>query len=143
MAEETGSCTFCEIVARRAPVRLCHEDEDVLVFLPLQQMTEGHVLVVPKDHYDGALDCPTPTFERIMGVARDVAARLVAYLGMDSVNIIQSTGGAAFQTVFHLHVHVLPRRVDDGFSFSARRLIRSDVELDRVHAELRAALHVK
>lgn len=104
---DTTRCTFCEIVAGRAPATVLRETRDTLVIVPLNPVTDGHVLVIPKWHVVDALEDPRITAE-VMHTAAEVATR--------PCNIITSAGAVATQTVFHLHVHVVPRRENDGLA---------------------------
>lgn len=104
---DTTRCTFCEIVAGRAPATVLRETRDTLVIVPLNPVTDGHVLVIPRRHVVDALEDPRITAE-VMHTAAEVATR--------PCNIITSAGAVATQTVFHLHVHVVPRRENDGLA---------------------------
>ena len=104
---DTTRCTFCEIVAGRAPATVLRETRDALVIVPLNPVTDGHVLVIPRWHVVDALEDPRITAE-VMHTAAEVATR--------PCNIITSAGAVATQTVFHLHVHVVPRRENDGLA---------------------------
>ncbi len=107
-------CVFCGIVRGELPSYRVFEDDDVLAFLDIQPVTAGHTLVVPRRHVPDLLAMPDgmagPLFIAVGRIAR-AAARAH---GADGVNVLQASGGAAGQTVHHLHVHVVPRRSGDG-----------------------------
>jgi histidine triad (HIT) family protein len=98
-------CVFCAIVAGESPAEVVHEWRDVLAIVPLDPVVKGHVIVLPKDHVQDALADPFIT-ATVVQRAAELAHR--------PANIITSAGGAATQTVFHLHVHIVPRRAGDG-----------------------------
>lgn len=100
-------CVFCEIIARRAPARFVRTWSDVVAFEPLSPVTDGHVLVVPDRHVVDFVEDRWVT-GRVMECAADLARR--------PMNLITSAGAEATQTVFHLHVHLVPRRVGDGLA---------------------------
>jgi histidine triad (HIT) family protein len=106
-------CPFCKIVAGEIPATKVHEDDRTVAFMDISPATRGHLLVVPREH---AADVHAIAEEDLCAVARTakrMAGRLVERLGADGVNVIQNTGSAAWQTVFHYHVHVVPRYDDD------------------------------
>jgi histidine triad (HIT) family protein len=109
-----AGCIFCAIVAGDAPARVVHEGPRTLAFLDINPATRGHALVVPKAHATDLLDASAEDLAAVAGVAQQLARAAVEGLGADGVNLLQSTGAAAFQTVFHLHVHVVPRYEGDG-----------------------------
>lgn len=98
-------CVFCRIVAGQEPAKVVARWEDVIAIVPLNPVTEGHVLVIPNAHVRDATEDPI--------ITASVMAR-AAYLAKSPCNIITSAGEEATQTVFHLHVHIVPRRKGDG-----------------------------
>lgn len=102
-------CVFCKIARREAPADVLIDWDHCLAFVPLKPVTPGHVLVIPRSHLDDFRDDPTVTAE----VMRCAALYASAYAG-GACNLITSAGADATQTVFHLHVHVVPRRAGDG-----------------------------
>ena len=107
-------CDFCEIVAKEEPARIVMRNEQVVAFFPLEPATLGHTLVVPTDHIPDiwALDDMTATM--LTHATLRVARAVRTALSPDGLNIIQSNGAAATQTVQHLHVHVVPRWAGDA-----------------------------
>ncbi|MER7053422.1 HIT domain-containing protein [Streptomyces sp. NPDC000351] len=102
-------CPFCEIVAGLAPAEIVEEWPEALAIVPLNPVVEGHVLVLPREHVRDFVDHPA-----VSAATMRCAAELVAGLG--SYNLITSKGRAATQSVFHLHLHLVPRAVDDGLA---------------------------
>lgn len=127
-------CLFCRIVAGEIPARQVYADERAVAFLDINPWHVGHTLVVPRRHVDGLLGEP----EALTEIAPAIAATsrlLVDRLAADGLNLMSSTGAAAGQEVFHLHVHLVPR-------FAHRPGLRelfvheADVDLDRVHRQI-------
>ncbi len=132
-------CPFCAIVAREAPAHIVDEDADTLAFLDIAPFTVGHTLVVPKRHTDDLWSADAQTAAAVMRTAHRVAGRLRDALDLDGVNLLQATRAIAFQTVFHLHLHVIPRTVGDGVSVPPWRKAFADrTELAELAARLRA-----
>ena len=112
-----------------------HETEETLAFLDINPITEGHTLVIPKRHARDLHDIDTDDLAATSRSAKAVAARLTDTLGVDGINLLHATGAAAWQTVFHLHIHVLPRTAGDlAFPFPHRGA--EPAELDALHRRL-------
>jgi histidine triad (HIT) family protein len=130
-------CIFCKIVAGDLPARKVDEDENTIAFLDIAPWTRGHALVIPKEHTKNLYEAPAEVL-RDTGVAAQRLARTMRdRLGADGINTINSTEPAAMQTVFHYHVHVIPRYEDDGFGLPGHKDEADDEELDKVAEELR------
>ncbi len=116
--DTTGhECVFCAIAAGRAEASVVHEDEHVVVFTDLHPVTRGHLLVVPRAHAVGLEDLDPTTGVHVWSVARTMARALRrSRLGCEGINLLLCDGEAAYQTVFHLHLHVIPRYARDGWS---------------------------
>ncbi|PKO13071.1 MAG: HIT family protein [Chloroflexi bacterium HGW-Chloroflexi-10] len=111
-----NNCIFCQIMAGKVAASVVYEDEVCKAFMDIQPVTTGHVLVVPKQHAVGLADLPESTGGHLFQVGQRVAAALRASsLGVEGINFFLADGEVAFQTVFHLHLHVIPRYTDDGF----------------------------
>lgn len=110
------TCIFCAIVAETAARSVVAEDELVVAFMDVHPVNPGHVLVAPKQHATYLSELPEATGARMMEVAMRVAAAVRAGdLEPDGVNLFLADGAAAGQTVFHVHLHVVPRHFGDGF----------------------------
>lgn len=110
-----ADCIFCAIIAGEAPSTQVYEDERVLAFMDLFPGARGHCLVVPRAHARDLSDVPDDDLAACLHAARTLAGRAVSALGADGVNLYNCMGAAAGQTVFHFHVHVIPRYTGDGF----------------------------
>lgn len=102
-------CPFCEIIAGRAPAKIVEEWPEAIAILPLNPVVEGHILVIPREHVTDFVADP-----RVSAATMLCAAELVA--GMGSYNLITSKGRPATQSVFHLHLHLVPRQENDGLA---------------------------
>ncbi len=103
---------FCKIANGEIPSAKVYEDEDVLAFLDLSQTTLGHTLVIPKKHCANILDADDETIAKVFKVARNIGNSLMK-MGAKGVNILSNANEVAGQSVFHFHVHVLPRYGND------------------------------
>jgi histidine triad (HIT) family protein len=110
---EASDCLFCGIVAGNVPAQIVDSDEHTVAFLDINPATRGHALVVPRTHSADLFEVSDEDLERTMLAARRLARRMKAALAPDGFNILNSCGAAAWQTVFHFHLHVVPRYEDD------------------------------
>src|SRR3954447_8887062 len=106
-------CIFCKIIAGDIPGIRVHEDARAIAIMDINPATKGHALVIPRAHAADIHATPDEDVAHCATVAKQLAARAMAGLGADGVTIMQSNGPAAWQTVFHYHVHVIPRYDDD------------------------------
>jgi histidine triad (HIT) family protein len=109
----SDDCIFCAIAAGEAPATIVAEDERTVAFMDISPATNGHLLVIPRAHYEDVLVIDDADLDATMHAARAMARRVKDRLGADGVNLLNSCGRAAWQTVFHFHVHVIPRYDDD------------------------------
>jgi histidine triad (HIT) family protein len=107
-------CVFCAIVRGELPSFRVFENDEVMAFLDIQPVTAGHTLVVPKRHVPDLLSMPADMAAPLFSAVARVARAAVRAHQADGVNMLQASGAAAGQTVHHLHVHVVPRRLGDG-----------------------------
>lgn len=136
----TAECVFCRIVAGDLPAAIVYQDDDVVAFLDLFPVIPGHTLIVPRRHTTDLLDCPAELAGRLFAASARVAAAVLAATGADGFNVWSANGHAAGQTVFHLHLHVLPRFAADrfGLRFPVDRHEATRSELEAVAARIRA-----
>ena len=106
-------CLFCKIVAGEIPATRIHEDERTVAFMDINPATRGHVLVVPREHSRDLLSIDPEDLTAVTLSAQRVGALVPDRLGADGVNLLNSCGRAAWQTVFHFHMHVIPRYAGD------------------------------
>ena len=134
------SCVFCAIVAGEAPaIRIC-EDDDYLAILDIRPFTRGHTLVLPKRHTVDLTDTPPETLADLVIIGQRIARAARATELADATNIAINDGRAAFQSVFHIHLHVLPRRNGDKLSVAKGMLLRRDPDREATGRILREAM---
>jgi len=106
-------CVFCKIVAGDLPATIVDEDARTLAFMDSSPATRGHALVIPREHVGDLHEIDPEDLKAVAATAQRVAARARDRLGADGVNLLHSSGAAAWQTVFHFHMHVIPRYAND------------------------------
>ncbi len=107
------NCIFCKIAGGEIPSATLYEDEEFRVILDLNPASKGHALVLPKEHYANLFEMPADLLGRAAGVAKKVGMKLCEGLHAAGLNVIQNNGEKAGQTVFHYHVHLVPRYEND------------------------------
>ena len=108
-----ADCIFCKIVAGELPAAVVASDERALAFLDINPATRGHTLVIPRAHAEDIHEIDSEDLAAVTALAQRIAGRARERLGADGVNLLHSSGSAAWQTVFHFHVHVIPRYLGD------------------------------
>jgi diadenosine tetraphosphate (Ap4A) HIT family hydrolase len=132
---------FCAIVAGTAPAVRVYEDDDFLGFLDIRPFTRGHTLVIPKPHSVDLTDTPAETLAGMMAVGKRIAqASRASGLAATGNNVAINDGKSAFQSVFHIHLHVIPRRDGDKLSFVKGMLVRRDPDRETTGRILREAM---
>ena len=130
-------CIFCKIVAGELPAERVQEDEHTVAFMDLNPWTRGHALVIPRRHSKNLYEVQDEDLRNTASAAKVLAERMRDRLHCDGVNLLNACEPAAWQTVFHFHIHVIPRYVDDPLRLPAHPEQASREELGAVAAELR------
>jgi histidine triad (HIT) family protein len=130
-------CIFCQIVAGDLPAEIVQEDEHTLAFMDINPWTRGHALVIPRAHSPNLYEVEEPDLAHTAAGAKRLAARMKEALSCDGVNVLNACEPAAWQTVFHFHLHVIPRYDDDPLELPIRPRPAEAEELSAVAAELR------
>lgn len=134
-------CLICDILNGHEISSRVYEDDDVLAFMDLYPVNPGHVLVAPKLHAPGLVDLDLDLGMRLWRVAHRLARAVRdTSVRCEGVNLFLADGAAAFQEVFHVHLHVFPRFADDGFTIDARWQRAERTDLDLVASGLTAAM---
>ena len=107
-------CIFCKIANGEIPSTTLYEDEDFRVILDLGPATRGHALLLPKNHFANLFELDDETAQKAILVAKKMAGKMKDALGADGFNLVQNNGEAAGQTVFHFHMHLIPRYENDN-----------------------------
>ncbi|MCY4402637.1 MAG: HIT family protein [Candidatus Poribacteria bacterium] len=123
-------CIFCAIVEGKIPATKVYEDEHVFTFMDIAPANPGHLVVIPKQHYRNIFDIPTEVASKIMEAAIPLATAIREALNPDGLNLIQNNEPAGFQTVFHFHLHLIPRWETD--SLQPLWQPRSEGNLERI-----------
>jgi histidine triad (HIT) family protein len=134
-----SDCIFCKIVAGELPCFRVHEDDRTLTFLDLFPVAEGHTLVIPKRHFPDIFAIDDFSLSAVAATSRRVAHAIDRALGPDGLGIFQANRAAAGQTVFHYHMHLLPRTGGDPFRLHSR-VRGEDESLRAIAARIAAAL---
>ena len=130
-------CIFCKIVAGELPVAIVDEDERTISFMDINPATRGHALVVPRNHSADLLEISEEDLQATILGAQRLARRVSERLGAAGVNLLNSCGAAAWQTVFHFHIHVIPRYEDDPLRLPWTPAPGDQDEIAAAAAELR------
>jgi histidine triad (HIT) family protein len=130
-------CIFCKIVAGDMPAEKVMEDEHTLAFMDVNPWTRGHALVIPKAHHRNLYEIEADDLSRTLAAAQRLSLRMRDGLGAEGVILINSCEPPAWQTVFHFHVHVIPRWSDDPLRLPGQPRQPEGEELAEVAAELR------
>ncbi len=132
-----SDCVFCKIVAGELPSHIVAQDERTIAFLDINPAAPGHALVVPRHHARDLIEVGAEDLAAVALTAQRVAGALQSRLGADGVNLINSCGAAAWQVVFHFHIHVIPRYTGDGLRYPWALRGSDPDDLVRVAAKLR------
>lgn len=111
---EADDCIFCKMAAGQVPVTKIYEDDDVLGFLDIGPVSDGHTLVMPKQHFERLHDCPAELLGRICSKLGVIAKAVKTAMNADGYNVLNNNSRAAGQIVDHVHFHIIPRNTGDG-----------------------------
>lgn len=129
-------CIFCKIANGEIPSKTLYEDELFRVILDLGPAAKGHALILPKDHYANLYELPDETAGKVMMLAKRMATQMTEKLGCDGFNLVQNNGEVAGQTVFHFHMHLIPRYTDDGQKIGWKPLEPTQEELEATQNQI-------
>lgn len=131
-----ANCIFCKIANGEIPSRTLYEDDDFRVIMDLAPATKGHSLILPKEHYKNIYEIADDTAAKVLPLAKKMATLMTEKLGADGFNIVQNNNEVAGQTVFHFHVHLIPRYNDDNQSLVMKPQEMTDAQLDAVKEQI-------
>lgn len=109
-----NNCIFCKMVGGEIPVTKIYEDEVVLAFLDIGPLSDGHTLLIPKEHFEKLHDCPSKLLGEICSRLGKIAKAVASAMNAEGYNVLCNNGTAAGQLVEHLHFHIIPRNTGDG-----------------------------
>ena len=130
------ACIFCKIAAGEIPSKTLYEDGEFRVILDLGPATRGHALILPKDHYRNLFDLPEETAEKAIVLAKSMALQMREKLRCDGFNLVQNNEETAGQTVFHFHMHLIPRYKGDGQTIGWKPGKPGEAELEEIRKAL-------
>lgn len=135
-------CIFCKIADGTIPSHKVYEDDEIVAFLDISQVTQGHTLVIAKEHTSNFLTTPKELMHKVMDVAQRIGQAQVSILGAKGVNILTNVNKEAGQSVYHFHVHVIPRYVaDEGFRIEMKENPNlKDLSLPALASEIKKAI---
>lgn len=127
-----SNCIFCKIANGEIPSKALYEDDEFKVILDLGPATKGHALILPKNHYTDLYGLPDEDAAKVMLLAKKMAVHMTKKLNCDGFNLVQNNGKDAGQTVFHFHLHLIPRYADDGQTLGWKPLKPTQEELEDI-----------
>ncbi len=108
-----ANCIFCKIAAGEIPSTTLYEDDDFRVIMDIEPASKGHALILPKEHYTNLYELDDELAAKAMVLAKKMITKLTDILGCEGYNVLQNNGPVAGQTVFHFHMHLIPRYKED------------------------------
>ena len=126
------NCIFCKIANGEIPSKTLYEDERFRVILDLGPATKGHALILPKEHFANLYELPEETAGEVMKLAKKMMIKITERLGCEGFNLVQNNGDLAGQTVFHFHLHMIPRYRADGQKIGWRPQEATQEELEEI-----------
>lgn len=130
------NCIFCKIANGEIPSKTLYEDEAFRVILDLGPASKGHALILPKNHYANLYELPEEDAGAVMKLAKRMAAQMTERLGCEGFNLVQNNGELAGQTVFHFHMHLIPRYREDGQKIGWKPQEVSQEELEETRKQI-------
>lgn len=131
-----NNCIFCKIANGEIPSKTLYEDEEFRVILDLAPATKGHALILPKSHYKNLYELPEETAGKAMKLAKKMAVAMTERLGCDGFNVVQNNNEVAGQTVFHFHMHLIPRYENDNQKIAWNPTEMAQDELEAVKNQI-------
>ena len=126
------NCIFCKIANGEIPSKTLYEDDSFRVILDLGPATKGHALIIPKEHYANLYELPEETAGEVMKLAKRMVVKMTERLECEGFNLVQNNGDLAGQTVFHFHMHMIPRYQADGQKIGWKPQDATQEELEEV-----------
>jgi histidine triad (HIT) family protein len=134
------NCIFCKIVAGQIPCFKLHEDQHTLAFMDINPGNPGHALAIAKEHWENFAAMPAPLLGPVLATAQRVAKAVERTLEPDGINVLQANGPGAAQSVFHFHLHILPRRTGDELKMNWGHTPGDMAAIKAVYEKIKAAM---
>lgn len=128
-------CVFCSIAEKKSPAEIIFEDNDFISFLDINPFNFGHTLVVTKNHFENFMELPADLNGKMFNLVQSLSIKVMKGLNVSGLNVIINNGEIAGQTIFHAHVHLIPRAEDDGHRYTRNLKKYSNGEMKQ-YAEL-------
>jgi len=135
-----SDCIFCKIVAGEIPSARVYEDDTKIALMDIGPVQPGHTLLIPREHYERLTDLPDDLAADLARVLPRLANAVVKAAGADGFNIFQTNGACAGQVVPHVHIHIIPRHDNDGYSFHWKAGSYDEGEMDRWQQRIKEQL---
>lgn len=135
-----SDCIFCKIVRGEIPCQKIYEDKNVIAFLDINPVNKGHILVIPKEHYETILDIPEGLLGKLMIIVKKVDKTVLNAFEINACNIDINQGKDAGQIVPHLHIHIIPRFHSDNFKKWPAKKYDGDKEMKKIAEKIRNSL---
>ena len=132
------NCIFCKLANGDIPTATLYEDDDFRVILDASPASKGHALILPKKHYANLYELDDEVAAKVLVLAKKMITKLTDILGCDGYNIVQNNGEAAGQTVFHFHLHMIPRWKEDGVGIEWKMGELTDADKEELVAAMRS-----
>lgn len=129
-------CVFCKIIKKEIPSYKIYEDKYCYAFLDIANDAIGHTLVIPKKHYINILDCDKKTLVKLTKAVKLISNHYIENCGFSGINILNANNKCAGQSVFHFHIHIIPRKSDDGLNFWPK-LEKQQLDLNLITEKLK------
>ncbi len=130
------NCIFCKIANGEIPSKTIYEDDEFRVILDLGPAAKGHALILPRNHYANLYELPDETATKVMLLAKKMAGQMTEKLHCDGFNLVQNNGEVAGQTVFHFHMHLIPRYKDDNQTIGWKPGEPTQEELEEIRKQI-------
>ena len=130
-------CIFCKIAAGEIPSRKIYEDKDLIAIMDLSPTSKGHSLIIPKEHYTNIYDIDEEIAGKVMKTAKKLATKMTVALNCDGFNLLQNNGETAGQTMFHFHMHLIPRYEGDNVGITWKPGNLTDEEREEILAKVK------
>ncbi len=131
-----NNCIFCKLANGEIPTRTLYEDDEFRIILDTGPLTKGHALILPKKHAENIFELDEETVKKAYQLAKQFGAKMIAALKADGMNILQNNGSAAGQSVFHFHIHLIPRYIEDKVKLGMEGGSEPEYSLDEVLKEI-------
>jgi histidine triad (HIT) family protein len=135
-----SDCIFCKIINGDIPSATIYENEEFKVILDRFPANEGHVLILPKKHFSNIFDIDPQLAGRLFVLATKIAREMKNVLGFEHLNVMQNNGTVAGQTVFHFHLHLVPRYENDGITIAYKPMDLTDTQIENMRKKLETNL---